>query len=117
MKFSKITALICTLTFMTSTAVSAVGKSFPDVNDFQNQTDFLMNSGNSEIAFDMNCDNVINVFDLIIMKQLTKSEKSRYRDNVFESVSIEKDIVFADKKDYQNNSIDLSLDLYQPSSD
>lgn len=90
MKFSKITALICTLSFITSTSVSAVGNIIPDTNDFQIQTGFIMNQS---------------------------EEINRYRDYICDSVDIEKDIIFASKKDYQNNNIDLALDLYQPLAD
>ncbi|MGN1036349.1 MAG: glycoside hydrolase family 9 protein [Ruminococcus sp.] len=75
---------------MTSTSVSAVGNIIPDTNDVQIQTDFVMNQS---------------------------EEISRYRDYICDTVDIEKDIIFASKKDYQNNNIDLALDLYQPFAD
>ncbi|MGN0593250.1 MAG: alpha/beta hydrolase [Ruminococcus sp.] len=117
MKFKKVTAVMCALSFVTAFSASAAGTRTFSVGDFQNQMDFLLNRENAAIAFDMNCDHKVNVFDLVMMKQIESAESSRYRDNIFDDVSIEKDIVFAQKTDYQKNDVDLSLDLYQPESD
>lgn len=117
MKFKKITAAVCALALTSAAAVSAAGTRFIKIDDFRNQAGFLLNSENTGEAFDMNCDNKVNIFDLSIMKQVESAENCRYKSNIFESVSIEKDIIFAQKKDYLNNSIDLALDLYQPEND
>lgn len=117
MKFKKITAVTCALAIMTTVTASAAGTKFLRISDFHNQTDFILNRENAEFTFDMNCDNKINVFDLVMMKHIENADSSRYRDNIFDSVSVEKDIVFAQKKDYQDNVIDLALDLYQPEND
>ncbi|MGN0165423.1 MAG: alpha/beta hydrolase [Lachnospiraceae bacterium] len=45
-------------------------------------------------------------------------EKSdRYVENIFENVDIKTDILYAEKKDYQGNDIQLKLDVYQPAED
>lgn len=117
MKFIKIPAVMCALVCMTATIVSAVATGYFNANDFQNQANFILNRKNTEVSFDMNCDNEINVIDFISMKHLESSGNCRYKDNIFENISIESDIVFSQTKDYQNNDIDLKLDLYQPEAD
>lgn len=117
MNLKKVTAFICALAYITVTTVSAVATGFFNANDFQSQADFILNHGDFEVTFDMNCDNKINVIDFIMMKRIELSEECRYKDNIFDSVSIENDIVFSQKQDYLNNDIDLTLDLYQPQSD
>ncbi|MGN1087035.1 MAG: glycoside hydrolase family 9 protein [Porcipelethomonas sp.] len=117
MKFKKVKALMCALVLSVATTASAAGTIFLKTADFQNQADFILNREDAGFAFDMNCDNKVNVFDLVMMRHIESAESSRYKDNIFDSVSVEKDIVYAQKEDYQNNSIDLALDLYQPESD
>lgn len=46
------------------------------------------------------------------------SEKSnRYSECIFENVDVKADIVYAEKKDYLGNNIQLKLDVYQPAED
>ncbi|MGN0701040.1 MAG: alpha/beta hydrolase [Oscillospiraceae bacterium] len=44
-------------------------------------------------------------------------EDNRYSEDIFEDVTMETDIVYANKKDYRLNDTDLKLDLYQPVDD
>ena len=98
---------MCALVLSVATTASAAGTIFLKTADFQNQADFILNGEDAGFAFDMNCDNMVNVFDLVMMRHIESAGSSRYRDNIFDSVSVEKDIVYAQKEDYQNNSIDL----------
>ena len=46
------------------------------------------------------------------------SEKSyRYSECIFDNVDVKADIVYAEKKDYLGNNIQLKLDVYQPAED
>lgn len=46
------------------------------------------------------------------------SEKSnRYGECIFDNVDVKRDIVYAEKKDYLGNDIQLKLDVYQPAGD
>lgn len=117
MKFQKLIAVMCTAACLSTATASAAGMKYLNASNFKNQIDFLLNRGKADVTYDMNCDHVINAFDLVLMKQIEANKKARYVNNIFENVSVEKDIVFAQKTDYQNNSVDLALDLYQPESD
>lgn len=117
MKFQKLIAVMCTAACLSTATASAAGMKYLNASNFKNQIDFLLNRGKADVTYDMNCDHVINAFDLVLMKQIEANKKARYVNNIFEKVSVEKDIVFAQKTDYQNNNVDLALDLYQPESD
>lgn len=118
MRCKKIVAALCTFSLMGTLVASAAGTNFLSVTDLQNQANFLLNRENkSKVALDMNCDDSVDVLDLIMMKQIETSSACRYKYNVFDDVEIKKDIVFAQKEDYQNKNVDLALDLYQPKKD
>lgn len=117
MKCKKLAAVICALAVIGAAAVSAADTRSLQHADFLNQTDFLLKGGSPTAAFDMDCNDKVNAMDLVMMKRIELAENVRYRDSVFDSVSVEKDIVFSQTKDYQDNSIDLALDLYQSELD
>ena len=118
MRCKKIVAALCTFSLMGTLVASAAGTNFLSVTDLQNQANFLLNRENkSKVALDMNCDDSVDVLDLMMMKQIETSSACRYKYNVFDDVEIKKDIVFAQKEDYQNKNVDLALDLYQPKKD
>lgn len=116
MKLKKIIAAAAVFSFMTSFAASAAGSFFTE-KQFSSQSDFLLGADSSYEIYDLNCDDEIDVFDCVMMKRISSSENSRYSSNFFDSAAVEKDIVYAQKKDYQQNDISLQLDLYQPEND
>ena len=95
MKFQKLIAVMCTAACLSTATASAAGMKYLNASNFKNQIDFLLNRGKADVTYDMNCDHVINAFDLALMKQIEANEKARYVNNIFEKVSVEKDIVFA----------------------
>ena len=118
MRCKKIVAALCTFSLMGTLVASAAGTNFLSVTDLQNQANFLLNrESTTKVALDMNCDDSVDVLDLMMMKQIETSSACRYKYNVFDDVEIKKDIVFAQKEDYQNKNVDLALDLYQPKKD
>lgn len=116
MKLKKIIAAAAAFSLITSLTVSAAGSFFTE-KQFSCQSEFLLGADSSEEVYDFNCDDKINVFDYLMMKRISSSENSRYSSNIFDSADVEKDIVYAQKKDYQQNDISLNLDLYQPEND
>ncbi|MGN0621316.1 MAG: glycoside hydrolase family 9 protein [Porcipelethomonas sp.] len=116
MKFKKIISAAAALLLVTSVTASAAGELFTEEN-FSSQSDFLLGTDLSDGIYDLNCDDRINVFDLIMMKRIGSYGNSRYISNIFDSDAAEKDIVYAQKKDYLNNDVSLKLDLYKPEND
>ncbi|MGN0613024.1 MAG: glycoside hydrolase family 9 protein [Porcipelethomonas sp.] len=116
MKLKKIVAAAAAFSLMTSLTASAAGGLFT-VQNFSSQSDFLLGAYLPEEIYDLNCDDTVNILDLVMMKRAELSENSRYSGAVFNSVSVQKDIVYAQKKDYQLSDISLKLDLYQPEND
>lgn len=47
----------------------------------------------------------------------TERSDGRYSEAIFENVIVESDVVYTEKKDYSDNDIKLSLDVYQPDCD
>ncbi len=50
-------------------------------------------------------------------ENLTGGEKTRYYDEIFSKVSVEKDIVYGESVDYTGKKIELKLDVYKPEGD
>lgn len=116
MKCKKIIAAVSALSLAAGIVVSAVGRIFTG-GELKNQSDFLLHEETSGATMDMNCDNKVDALDLAMMRQAEGAEVSRYRDNLFPEVTVEQDIVYAQKKDYQDSDVSLALDLYQPQGD
>ena len=112
----KIIAAGAAFSLITSFTASAAGSFFTE-KQLGSQSDFLLGADSPEEVYDFNCDDKINVFDYLMMKRISSSENTRYSSNIFDSADVEKDIVYAQKTDYQQNDISLNLDLYQPEND
>ena len=116
MKWKTIAVSLAGFSLATTFTISAVSNNFLN-DELLNQSKFVLNVDNKDMGFDMNCDDTVNVIDNIMLKNIMLSETSRYNNNIFQDVSIEKDVIYAQKKDYQQNDIDLALDIYKPETD